>query len=267
MERSFTDIYLDVIETGKNARLENYNQYREQHITEQIGFLTQSLNKTTCNLKGSKSILSQLLYIERTCILRKGLAMQAENPLKIDLYKRFMDDVLMPLQKVYENKIALECDSNIVKQDENATTVIMPNDKLCDSLIIIEQINCNASEEQILDFFMLLDKPLYPEGDVLMEKSSIEEFCKNNFTNFNSEPKKKYFNINIKNKRTLVYFIYQFYYHFDKRGSKLKYAMLLINNFEAFKNDNPNNIITNFSKAPKEIDKISLEDFKKKYDL
>jgi hypothetical protein len=266
MERSFTDIYLGVIETGKNIRLENYNRYGERYINEKVGFLTQSLNKTTCNLKDNKSILRQLLHIERICIYRKAWAMQAENALDIELYKQFMGDILKTLKEVYENIISLECESNMVNKDENAT-IIMPNDNLSDNQINIEQIMCNASEEQILDFFMLLNKPLYSEGKVLMEKSSIEEFCKSNFMTHNSEPKKKYFNINIKNKRTLVYFIYQFYYRFDKRGSKLKYALLLINNFEAFKDDNPNNIITNFSKAPKEMDKIALEDFKKKYDL
>ena len=110
------------------------------------------------------------------------------------------------------------------------------------------QIECRATKEEILDFFMSLAKE---KNDSLnkcyMKESDVEEFVKKNFAIFKCTPIPKYFPINLtkKQKGRLRCFVAEFYIEF---GSKTvietrNYALLLMHNFEIFKNDNLKSLI------------------------
>lgn len=134
-----------------------------------------------------------------------------------------------------------------------------------------KQIICEASKEEILNYFMILSREKnYLNGKCYMEEKEVEEFVKNNFSAFESVPNGKYFQINLLpgQNKTLIYFIYMFYIKYDRKlaNMKMKYVMLLINNFDLFKNIKPENINTNMgeSKKPKSSKNIiSTENYLK----
>ena len=117
-----------------------------------------------------------------------------------------------------------------------------------------EQIICEGSEQEIIDDFMLLASIKNKLNDeCYMKKEDVEEFVKKNFSIFKTPPTGKYFEINLlpKQKTILKHFIYQFTVKYNQklRVPKEKYALLLINNFESFKDEDPKNLASNISES------------------
>jgi hypothetical protein len=89
-----------------------------------------------------------------------------------------------------------------------------------------------------------------------MSEVDVEELVKKNFAVFNSVPTGKYFAINLtkREKGKLRYFLQQFYLRYEGIAkAKNKYALFLKWNFELFKNDSLQSILTNMkNKQPKD---------------
>jgi hypothetical protein len=118
------------------------------------------------------------------------------------------------------------------------------------------QIECEASKEQILNYFMILTKEKNPlNGEPYMDDKDVEEFVKKNFSVSECAPTGKYFPVNLLpgQNKTLIYFIYQFYLKYDRKlaNTKMKYVMLLIYNFSQFKNAKPKSLCSNMSETKK----------------
>lgn len=125
------------------------------------------------------------------------------------------------------------------------------------------QIECSASKEEILDSFMSLAKTKNNHlKKYYMQENDVIEFVKKNFAIFNSTPSGKYFPINLTNRQKgrLRYFVTEFYtkYGFKDDVAKKYYALLLMYNFEQFKDDNLAILIGNMgvTKGPVERNKI-----------
>jgi hypothetical protein len=153
-------------------------------------------------------------------------------------------------QKIIENKNPVETRKTILTlSDENKIT--KPDNKLPSNF---EQITCEGSEQEILNDFMLLATTKNRiNGEYYMSENDVIEFVKKNFSVCNSTPTGKYFEINLlpKQKTNLIYLIYQFTVKYNRKFGvpKSKYAMLLINNFESFRNDNPKTLASNMSES------------------
>ena len=83
-----------------------------------------------------------------------------------------------------------------------------------------------------------------------------------NFSIFNAAPTGKYFpsNLGIKQQGRLKDFMNEFYrkYDYDLDNNKMKYALLLINNFDRFKNDDPLILLSNMSPSKGPIGKNKI---------
>jgi len=157
--------------------------------------------------------------------------------------------------KISENKTAIENVKTIPKPTEEE---IIPESVETDIKLPsnFEQIICDGTEQEIMNDFMLLASTKNKlNNECYMNKKDVEEFVKKNFSVFNSIPTGKYFEINLlpKQKTILIHFIYQFTVKYNRRLGvpKLKYAMLLINNFELFKNDKAATLVSNMSESKK----------------
>jgi hypothetical protein len=131
-----------------------------------------------------------------------------------------------------------------------------------------EQIKCEATEKEILNYFMILSKEENSlNKEYFMDEKDVEEFVKKNFFIFNCIPTGKYFSINLlpNQKRILIYFMFTFYLKYDRKvaNTKIKYVNLLINNFELFKSDKPKSLLSNMSESKKPINKncISTKEY------
>ena len=137
------------------------------------------------------------------------------------------------------------------------------NSKLPDRFV---QIECDANREEILNYFMILSKEKNSSnGEIYMKEIDVIEFVKNNFSIFNSTPTHKYFPINLVIKRTLTYFIFQFFIKYDRASAntKMKYVKLLINNFAIYKTSKPTSIISNMSESrhPAKKNTIKIDNY------
>ena len=120
------------------------------------------------------------------------------------------------------------------------------------------QIECGATKEEILYYFMILSKEKnHLTNEFFMTEEAVLEFVNKNFSVFNSALSGKYFPINIlpKQKGILIHFMYWFYVKYDQKelNNKIKYAKLLKYNFDEFKDDNLKTLMSNMreSKKPK----------------
>ncbi len=230
--------------------------------------------------------ICQFLHAEK----RKYIGKVIEAKLRKDGYDRkyyqsAIDEIIDPLLKVWESALEfekriphskqIELNANVLLEEsaekhhpieiinQNPTQVsekttpkdISTNPNLPGNF---EQIQCDGSEAEILNFFMLLATSKNRlNHEFYMSENDVKEFVYNNFSIFKKEPSGKYFAVNIlpKQKRILIYFIYQFTVKYNRklRVHKIRYAMLLINNFEQFKNDKPATLVSNMSESKRPI--------------
>jgi hypothetical protein len=120
----------------------------------------------------------------------------------------------------------------------------------------IVQIECNATKEQIHEFFSVLTIEKNKQNNKpYMTTADLERFLNNNFVAFGCQPTGGYIPINLLRgqKRMLSYFVYRFYVRFNHAAynQKHKYGKLLIQNFILFKDDKLKNLLTNFSETKK----------------
>jgi hypothetical protein len=184
-------------------------------------------------------------------------------------YQQTIDDIIEPKLKYWQSKLEIKNtqplseenqgaikinNSNSTIIDEKINSEIIPTDLECPPSF--EQILCDGSEQEILDDFMLLATTKNKvNNECYMKKEDVIEFVKKNFSIFKTKPTGKYFEINLlpKQMTILKHFIYQFTVKYNRKLKipKEKYALLLINNFELFKSNNPKNLASNISESKK----------------
>ncbi len=197
--------------------------------------------------------------------LLKHYESELEFEKKLPPSKTIINKLNSENQKTTENKnLAHINKTNLVPAVENGITKSegMPPSNY-------EQISCDGSEQEILDFFMLLTTTKNKLNDeCYMKAEDVKEFVKKNFSAFKTSSAKKYFDINLlpRQKNILIYFIYLFTVKYNRKLGvpKLKYAMLLINNFELFKGDNPETLTSNMSESKKPKSALDIIQIPKK---
>ncbi len=120
-----------------------------------------------------------------------------------------------------------------------------------------QQIECDATKEQIIAFFNILAREKNKRNnEPYMSKEDVDLMIRMNFKIFGETPVQQYYSTNLylDQKGMLAYFIFEFYhrYELNPNGNKMKYVNFLIRNFERFKNDDPKNLNKNMcvSKKP-----------------
>lgn len=119
-----------------------------------------------------------------------------------------------------------------------------------------EQIECDATKEQIIAFFnILVSERNKRNNESYMTNEDVNQMIRMNFKIFGESPVQKYYpiNLDLDQKGMLAYFIFQFYdkYESNPNGHKMKYVRFLIRNFERFKNDDPINLNKNMCRSKK----------------
>ncbi len=244
-------------------------------------FLTQyydSIQKKIVELADLTEICRFLLSEKRKCLaIAVEYDIRKEGLLGAD-FKTAIEKIIEPFYKQFETELEFEKKHPQIEQSNpsNNTDLQKQNNTKIESSkisipeksnpIIIKdalelpydfnQISCEASADEILNYFMILAKEKNKfNGNSYMEEEDIKAFVKNNFFIFKTPPIRKYFPINLlpEQKGRLRYFVFQFYLKYDRKqaNTKINYANLLINNFEVFKNDKPENLITNMSESKK----------------
>lgn len=192
------------------------------------------------------------------------LAKEEHNVLKIKQYRICVYEIMSPLLLKWQKK-AETYYRNILQVSDSSQTLNVgqvENHPISDTKILTAvprstpQITCDASKEEIMQYFMILSKEEnFNNGNPYMRENDVIDFVESNFSVFGKTPVKKYYPVNITNKSTLTFFIYEFYKRFDyaNTNNKIKYAELLISNFETFANENPKILRSNMgpSKRPK----------------
>lgn len=184
------------------------------------------------------------------------------------LVKRFIEN-----QKAEQKEAVSHVDSKVSFETNKTPNQIVVVEKDVPEIVEIlselppgfKQIECTATKEEILDFFMILAKV---ENNTLtkcyMKESDVMEFVKKNFAVFEIVPTGKYFPINLTTaqKGRLRCFFTEFY---NQYGSKTvietrNYALLLVHNFEIFKDDNLASLINNMQlkKGPVKKNRIPV---------
>ncbi|MCF8424690.1 MAG: hypothetical protein K9H41_10120 [Bacteroidia bacterium] len=249
----------------------------KEHLLEYL----EMVQLKTVELKDAAEIC-QFLYAEK----RKYIAKVIDSKIRKDgydtkYYQSVIDQIIEPLLKDWESALEFEkripqskqiVQSENVLQEERVEKTqpieiinqnpppvlekispkdISPISKLPDNF---KQIQCDGSETEIMNFFMLLANSKNRMNDAFyMSENDVKTFVYNNFSIFKKEPTAEYFTINLlpRQKRILIYFIYQFTVKYNRKlhVHKAQYAMLLINNFNAFKNDIPKTLVSNMSES------------------
>lgn len=171
------------------------------------------------------------------------------------LVKRFIENEFAAQRESVsdaETKVSLETKKTIETIQLSIAEKIVPEiiEIVSELPPAFKQIECSATKEEILDFFMILAKEKNNNlTKYYMKESDVEEFVKKNFAIFESAPTGKYFPINLTTtqKGRLRCFVTEFYIEY---GSKTvietrNYALLLVHNFEIFKDDNLASLINN----------------------
>lgn len=136
--------------------------------------------------------------------------------------------------------------------------------KIIEEVLILppgySQIESSATQKETLDFLRNLAN--------YMEETEFTDFLLQVFKVFNRQPKGKYFSLNLtkRQKGKMRCLIAQFRI---KYGSKTideskTYALLLINNFELFKNDKLSSLINNMKPSKWPIEKNRIPTSQKK---
>lgn len=138
--------------------------------------------------------------------------------------------------------------------------IILPKD--------YSQIVSTATKKEILNFLRPLAEEKNSLNQYYMDEMEFTDFLLQVFTVFNRQPKGKYFSLNLtkRQKGKMRCLIAQFRI---KYGSKTideskTYALLLINNFELFKNDKLSSLINSMKPSKWPIEKNRIPTSQKK---
>lgn len=209
-------------------------------------------------------------FIENVCLKYSEFLKNKYEP----LVKRFIEN------EAAEQKEAVSyVDSKVSFETNKTPDQIVVVEKVVSEMVEIltelppgfEQIECEATEQEILDYFMILSTVKNNSNNKhYMKVNDVEEFVKKNFVIFNCVPTGKYFPINLtdRQKGRLRDFVNNFYLKYNSKiqVNKRIYAMLLIHNFEIFNNDNVKYLIGNMgeTRVPVERNRIPIpKDLKK----
>lgn len=129
------------------------------------------------------------------------------------------------------------------------------------------QIELDQSKEAITNFFMILTKAPNPiNGLPFMPVFEVDRLVGKNFSIYGQVPTGGYSTLNLGPGQKIIIrqFIFEFYEIYDSliKGGKIKYAKLMIHNFEPFKNEKPEILVSNMSwtKCPKK-DRIDIKKY------
>ncbi|MDF2449456.1 MAG: hypothetical protein K0R26_1960 [Bacteroidota bacterium] len=273
MEKSnlITEIYKKVLEKFDSIQLELANNNFADVMTDE-GSQNMGLRKFCTDLEpfihkhGSDPAMMLNLFTRNktACKKNRNEAISAGDNYAVKKYQRAIDEVLDPLMDSFNKVIERQLRANLLNPDKIASDLTkkvevelsLSGDMAKKCLPSFKQIHCNATEKEILDFFMILFKTIHHvNGKPLMEENDVIDFVHNNFAIFGKSYSQKYYSINIVSKAALTYFLYQFYqkYDYNNTNNKIKYAGLLIMNFEQFAKENPRTLCSNMSssKRPK----------------
>lgn len=250
---SITNVFKVLSATGK--------QFEEDEETHQVDYLNQLLEYIN-----SLDAKSGLLHLQNEKIKYERKIITAN--IKRDrstrkIYENIVNIIIKPLiisweekNKLPEKNISvisvepieiepfLSKDNHLNKDDCSITPVAAPGG----------YINCNASKQQIRDYFYTLITAINPDNKkpYMLEKD-VELLIRTNFRVFGEASTGSYFDINLtsRTKGRLQYFIYEFYLKFelDQIGTKPQYVNFLIRNFALFKDAKPASLNSNMNNS------------------
>ncbi len=205
-------------------------------------------------------------FLENICLKYSEFLRNKYEP----LVKRFIENEFAAQRESVsdvETKVSLETKKTVETIQLSIAEKVIPEiiEIVFELPPAFKQIECSAKKEEILDFFMILAKEKNNNlNKYYMKESDVEEFVKKNFAVFESAPTGKYFPINLTTtqKGRLRCFVTEFYIEY---GSKTvietrNYALLLVHNFEIFKDDNLASLINNMQlkKGPIKKNRIPI---------
>jgi hypothetical protein len=210
------------------------------------------------------------------------------------LYQRILDEIIHPLKTHYEKEVRYTTRIISVQKadsiknpvdpsigeipDKNSISTSQTDQVKTESEDIKEnedkitplpqgfmQITCKADKEQILDYFMILSKERNKSNmKPYMDAKDIKGLVEKNFIAFKCKPTGRYFpiNLNLKQKGMMRDFITQFYKKYeDNIQVKEKYACFLIHNFEIFKDDKLESLVSNMGNSKRPDTFIPVEKY------
>ncbi|CAF3227139.1 unnamed protein product [Rotaria sp. Silwood2] len=255
---SITNVFKTLSSTGK--------EIREDEKKQQTDYFKQLLDYVN-----SLNVKEGLLYLQNEKIKYEQKLITANierHGYAIRFYENIINIIVKPLITIWEEKSKQPEEKASIISAKSLEIKSLPSKETKNDLIIKEEfpianiapigehINCNASKQQIRDYFYILTTENNPINDKpYMLKEDVDLLIRTNFTAFGEPPTGSYFNINLttRQKGVLRYFIYQFYlkYEFDQIGTKPQYVNFLIRNFTLFKNDNPASLDSNMNVSKK----------------
>jgi hypothetical protein len=139
---------------------------------------------------------------------------------------------------------------NLIRQEELPGSI---SPEPADNIV---QIECNATKEQIHEFFSVLTIEKNKQNNKpYMTTADLERFLNNNFAAFGCLPTGGYIPINLLpgQKCMFIYFVHCFHVSYSRinHGQRHKYCKLLIQNFILFKDDKLKTLLSNFSPSKK----------------
>ena len=162
---------------------------------------------------------------------------------------------------VNDNVRGVESSSNSIikrKKREQLKTYPLPEG--------FSQIDCSATKEEILAFFLILTKEKNNRNnEPFMISEDVTDLVENNFKVFGESSTGRVFDINLlyRQKKSFTTFVYQFY---DKYAAldgykKMDYSNFLIWNFTNYKDDKRSSLESNMtpSKEAKGNDLIQIK--------
>lgn len=274
------DDFAKIMKEGSQAFIEYGRENYETMQTE----LQKYYNEIDDNLAKIKDDDEKCFYLheeKRKCINDSINARFGTQRFSKKTYKKIISEKIEPLLEHWESllkfKNGLPPKNRIIENQNPSYLKIVENNQQTKPICInkahsnevvvssklpagFSQIKCDATQDEILNYFMILSKEKNTlNNEIFMEESDIVEFVKKNFEVFNSVPTGDYFQINLlpRQKRTLIYFVFQFYLKYDRKvaDTKIKYVLLLINNFELFKHDKPKVLLSNMSESKRPVTK------------
>ncbi len=265
-----------------------FKETRKNEQAEEQNYLNyfNAIQAKIFELKESTEICRYLLSEKRKYGAKIVETNITRNGYNRKFYQKGIDEIIEPILKHWEKNLEYEKinsqiipntsdlkeQNNVSNQSpneiiitESETKTIIPDTIKTDPKLPegFQQIKCKATEDEILNFFMILSKVKNKEMDEFyMKEEDVLEFVKKNFSVFNATATGKYFPINlgIKQKGRLMDFMNKFYrkYDYDMDNKKIKYARLLIYNFDQFKNDDPQVLLSNMSPSKSPIEKNTI---------
>lgn len=221
-----------------------------------------NINKEGYVAKDYEAAIDQIIdpllkHYESELELEKKLPSSKEYVPNVIVYKPNSEK-----QKILENKSSIETNKIVSTPlvEKVIPKITKPEIKLQSNF---EQIICDGTEQEIMDDFMLLAKTKNRlNGEVFMKEEDVIVFVKKNFSIYKTKPTGGYFEINLhfEQMTILKHFIYQFIVKYNRKFkiNKVKYALLLINNFDLFKNNNSKHLASNISESKKPKSPLDL---------